>query len=121
VLVETYRRRLFRRALDQYGFVTTQDAADLGVPAVELRKLAGTGGIEHISYGLYRFDDVPRTSRDQFMEAVLRVGPDAYLTHAEARPTATTQLHRGHPTPARTRRSHHIRGHPNDDDHPRTP
>jgi predicted transcriptional regulator of viral defense system len=80
VLVETYRRRLFRRALDQYGFVTTQDAADLGVPAVELRKLAGTGGIEHISYGLYRFDDVPRT-----------------------------------------RRSHHIRGHPNDDDHPRTP
>jgi len=81
VLVETYRRRLFRRALDQYGFVTTQDAVELGVPAVELRKLAGIGGIEHISYGLYRFDDVPRTGRDQFMEAVLRVGPDAYLTH----------------------------------------
>jgi len=81
VLVETYRRRLFRHALDQYGYVTTQDAADLGIPAVELRKLAGTGGIEHIAYGLYRFDDVPRTGRDQFMESVLRVGPDAYLTH----------------------------------------
>ena len=76
----TYRRQLFARALDQYGYVTTRDADDLGIPAVELRKLAQRGGIEHLAYGLYRFEDVPRTGRDQFMEAVLRVGPDAFLT-----------------------------------------
>jgi hypothetical protein len=29
---ETYRRRLFEPALDQYDYVTTQDADDLGVP-----------------------------------------------------------------------------------------
>lgn len=80
-LADTYRRRLHDRALDQYGYVTTLDAAELGVPPVELRKLAGRGGLEHVAYGLYRFDDVPRTGRDEYMEAVLRVGRDAYLTH----------------------------------------
>jgi len=75
----TYRRRLRERALDQYGYITTRDAVDLGVPAVELRKLCQRGGIEHLAHGLYRFDDIPETQRDQFMEAVLRVGPEAFL------------------------------------------
>jgi predicted transcriptional regulator of viral defense system len=76
---ETYRRRLHGRALDQYGYVTTQDAVDLGVPAVELRKLRQRGGLEHVGQGLYRFEDIPATPRDDFMEAVLRVGEDAVL------------------------------------------
>lgn len=80
-LAETYRRRLHDRALDQYGYVTTRDAENLEVPVVELRKIAHRGGVEHIAYGLYRFEDIPRTARDQLMEAVLRVGPEAYLTH----------------------------------------
>lgn len=75
----TYRRRLRERALDQYGYVTTRDAKQLGVPAVELRKLAQRGGLEHVGHGLYRFEDVPRTGRDQYMEAVLRVGDGAFL------------------------------------------
>ena len=67
---ETYRRRLHERALDQYGYVTTQDAVDLGVPAVELRKLHQRGCLEHVGQGLYRFEDIPTTPRDEFMEAV---------------------------------------------------
>lgn len=81
VLADTYRRRLRNRSLDQYGYVTTRDAEDLGVPPVELRKIAHRGGVEHVAYGLYRFEDVPRTGRDEYMEAVLRVGPEGYLTH----------------------------------------
>lgn len=81
VLADTYRRRLYDQALDQYGYVTTRDAEKLGVPTVELRKIAHRGGVKHVAYGLYRFDDVPSTTRDQYMEAVLRVGPEAYLTH----------------------------------------
>lgn len=77
----TYRRQLHELALDQYGFVTTSNALSLGVPAVELRKLAHRGGLQHVAYGLYRFDDIPHTHRDEFMEAVLRVGVDAYLSH----------------------------------------
>ncbi|HEV7535150.1 MAG TPA: type IV toxin-antitoxin system AbiEi family antitoxin domain-containing protein [Acidimicrobiia bacterium] len=80
-LADTYRRRVRARALDQYGYVTTEDAADLGVPPVELRKLAARGGLEHVAYGLYRFEDVRPTRLDEFMEAVLRVGRDAYLSH----------------------------------------
>ena len=76
---ETYRRRLRERALDQYGYVTTRDAAEVGVPAVELRKLHQRGGLEHVGQGLYRFEDIPSTLRDEFMEAVLRVGEDAVL------------------------------------------
>lgn len=76
---ETYRRRLYERALDQYGYITTKDAEELGVPPVELRKLHQRGGLEHVGHGLYRFEDIPRTARDQFMEAVLHAGPDAVL------------------------------------------
>ena len=81
MLVDTYRRRLAAHAADQYGYVTTRDATELQIPPVELPKLAATGGLAHVAYGLWRFDDQPRTGRDQFMEAVLRVGADAYLTH----------------------------------------
>jgi len=80
-LADTNRRRLRDRALDQYGYITTREAGDIGIPVVELRKVAHRGGVEHVAYGLYRFDDIPRTDRDQYMEAVLRVGTDAYLTH----------------------------------------
>jgi predicted transcriptional regulator of viral defense system len=76
---ETYRRRLFERALDQYGYVTTDDAVELDIPRVELRKLHQRGGLERVGHGIYRFDDIPRTPHDQFMEAVLLVGPDAVL------------------------------------------
>jgi len=79
VLANTYRRQLRERALDQYGYITTRDAGDLGVPTVEVRKIAERGGLDHVAHGVYRFDDVPRTGRDEFMEAVLRVGPDAFL------------------------------------------
>ena len=80
VLADTARRRLHERALDRYGYVTTRDARDVGIAAVELRKIAQRGGVEHVAYGLYRFEDVPRTGKEEMIEAVLRVGDDAFLT-----------------------------------------
>lgn len=61
--------------------MTTGDAARLGVPPVELRKLAGRGLLIRVDRGLYRFPDAPATSRDAFMEAVLWAGPDAALAY----------------------------------------
>ena len=81
MLADTFRRRLHEAALDQYGYVTVRDAERLGVPAVELRKISHRGGVTHIAYGLYRFEDIPLTGREEYMEAVLRVGVGAYLTH----------------------------------------
>jgi predicted transcriptional regulator of viral defense system len=77
---DTYRRRAWELATGQYGYVTTADARSLGIPVIELGKLAARDQIRRVAYGLYRFDDLPPTRYDQFFEAVARVGGDAHLT-----------------------------------------
>ncbi len=79
----TYREVVREIALDHYGYVTTREAAEAGVPAVELPKLAARGGLRNIAYGLYRVSDIPPTRYDQFAEALLRVGEGAYI-HGES-------------------------------------
>jgi predicted transcriptional regulator of viral defense system len=74
-----YRQTVREIALDQYGYVTTRDAAEAGIPAVELRKLAARGALTNVAYGLYRLTDARATEYDQFAEALLRVGDGAYL------------------------------------------
>lgn len=78
---DTYRRRLWAVAVGQYGYVTTHDAAELGVPAVELRKLAQRGFLERVGRGVYRFPDCPVTEPAEYMEAVLWAGEGAALSH----------------------------------------
>lgn len=78
-----YRKVVREIALDHYGYVTTKGAAEVGVPAVELPKLAARGGLENVAYGLYRVSDIPPTAYDQFAEALLRAGEGAYL-HGES-------------------------------------
>lgn len=78
-----YRGIVREIALDHYGYVTTKEATESGVPAVELPKLAARGGLENVAYGLYRVPDVPPTAFDQYAEALLRVGEGAYL-HGES-------------------------------------
>ncbi|MFJ4171476.1 hypothetical protein ACIPY3_18385 [Paenarthrobacter sp. NPDC089714] len=75
----TYRDMLREVAYGNYGYVTTAEAADAGVPVVELPKLTARGGLDHVGYGLYRMTDIPPTDDDQFAEATLRAGDDAYL------------------------------------------
>ena len=76
----TYRDRAREIALGQYGFISSADAKEEGIPPGELAKLAARGRLRNVSYGLYRFDDVPTTPYDQYYEAVRRVGGDAHLT-----------------------------------------
>jgi predicted transcriptional regulator of viral defense system len=75
----TYRDIVREIALDHYGYVTTKEAAEAGVPAVELPKLAARGGLKNIGYGLYRVPDIPPHGLDQYAEALLRAGEDAFL------------------------------------------
>lgn len=75
----TYRDLVRDIAFDQYGYVTTQDAADSDIPGIELRKLAARGALTNLAYGVYRFNEVPAGPIDQFAEALLRVGEGAYL------------------------------------------
>ena len=81
----TARNQLWAVALDQYGYVTTLDAARLGVPVVALRRLAGRGALVQVCQGVYRFNDFPVHQNDQFMEAVLWTrDPVAVLSHETA-------------------------------------
>lgn len=80
IMKTNYRQELWETAVNNFGYVTTQDAIDLGVPPKELSKLAEHGGLDHVTYGLYRFRQFPQTNFDQYAEAVLRVGTGAYLT-----------------------------------------
>ncbi|GAB3054279.1 type IV toxin-antitoxin system AbiEi family antitoxin domain-containing protein [Intrasporangium mesophilum] len=74
-----YRAVVREIALDQYGYVTTKQAAEAGVPAVELPKLAARGGLKNVAYGIYRVPDAPASVFDQFAEALLRAGEGSYL------------------------------------------
>ncbi len=78
-----YRDIVREIALDHYGYVTTKEAADAGVPAVELPKLAARGGLENVGYGLYRVPDTPPHPYDQFAETLARAGGGAFL-HGES-------------------------------------
>ncbi|CAN5209975.1 hypothetical protein BH23ACT9_BH23ACT9_37190 [soil metagenome] len=104
---DTYRRQLRTAAYDQYGYVTTSTARDLGIPPDELRQLAHRGGLTRLAYGLYRFDEIPRTGLEQYMEAVLRVGDDAYLTHDAV--LAVHELADVNPTRYRVGTPHRVR------------
>lgn len=77
----TYRALLYDLALGQRGYVTSHDASSIGVPVRELNRLAARGGLQRLGYGVYRFEPYPPDARDEFLEAVLLVGPDAFLSH----------------------------------------
>lgn len=66
------------------GFVTTADAADLDVPAVELRKMAARGVLEHRGHGLYRIAAFAVQRHDELMEAVLWAGGAGVVSHESA-------------------------------------
>jgi predicted transcriptional regulator of viral defense system len=81
----TIRQVLWEAALDQHGYVTTFDAARLGLPKVELAKLAGRGKLGRVSQGVYRFNEFAAGANDQLMEAVLWTrDPVAVLSHETA-------------------------------------
>jgi predicted transcriptional regulator of viral defense system len=78
------REKLWEVALDQHGFVTTADAHRLGIPIVELGKLAARGKLERVGYGLYRFAELPVTPLDSYMEATLWPRGQGVLSHDTA-------------------------------------
>jgi predicted transcriptional regulator of viral defense system len=76
---------LHDRAVDQFGYVTTQDARDLGVDPQRLQKMKDRGVLEGTSRGVFRFPDVPATALDQYAAATLwPLTVQGVLSHATA-------------------------------------
>lgn len=72
-------------ALEQCGYVATQQALDKGVTHAALSMLVKRGRLERASYGIYRVPQIPYTPYDSFMLAVLWTGvPEAVISHETA-------------------------------------
>lgn len=79
------RDELWDVATAQHGFVTAQQAADLGIDKHALQMLVHRGTLTRVAHGVYRFPKFPVGQYDGHMLAVLwtRV-PEACLSHETA-------------------------------------
>lgn len=81
----TAREALWEVAVEQYGYVTLQDAEHLGIGENVVWMLASRGGLERAAHGVYRFPQLPVTERDPYMLAVLWTGTEhTCLSHDTA-------------------------------------
>ncbi len=62
---------LYELATEQYGYVTTADAHELGIDVRRLNDLERRGQAEHPASGLYRINAIPVTKWDPYMAAAL--------------------------------------------------
>ena len=79
-----YLETLLETAGKQRGFVTVADADALGVPSVELRKMAARGVLERRGHGLYRIAAFAAQGNDELMEAALWFGLGGVISHQSA-------------------------------------
>lgn len=79
------RTELWDIATTQHGFVTAQQATELGIDKHALQMLVHRGTLDRAAYGVYRFPQYPVREHDNLMLAVLwtRV-PEAALSHETA-------------------------------------
>ncbi|MFW6599332.1 type IV toxin-antitoxin system AbiEi family antitoxin domain-containing protein [Propionibacteriaceae bacterium Y2011] len=79
------RDELWDIATTQHGFVTAQQAAEVGVGKQSLQMLVHRGTLERAVHGVYRFPQYPEGEHDRLALAVLwaRV-PEAALSHETA-------------------------------------
>jgi len=76
--------RILEIAGDQHGYITTRQAAEAGIPPVELRKLAQRGRLDHPAHGVYRVKAFPRRANDELMEATLWADGRGVISHESA-------------------------------------
>jgi predicted transcriptional regulator of viral defense system len=62
---------LFALAIEQFGYVTREQALAAGFAGNALREMAQRGVVTHVDHGVYRFDAFPPGPHDAYMEAVL--------------------------------------------------
>lgn len=75
----TYRQDLWQVAVEHHGVVTTAQAEDAGVPAVELRKLAARGALTRVGHGVYHHSGVPVDDWTEPAATLATVGANAFL------------------------------------------
>ena len=77
----TYYDRIFEEAIGNYGLITSSQAKAIGIPSVELVKLAQRGRLTRLGYGVYKLAQyLPAPDgRDAYADSLALVDKDAYL------------------------------------------
>lgn len=75
----TNYEEIYEYAADNFGLITSAEAKELGIPNIELVKLAHRGRLERIGQGVYRIHHYIPDPLDKYAEAVAIVGKDAYI------------------------------------------
>lgn len=70
---------IYEAAADNYGLVTRNEAAAMGVSDKELSRLASGGRLTRVGHGVYRVKHHVPGPLDPYAESVATVGHDAYL------------------------------------------
>lgn len=79
----TYYDDIYERAVDENYLITTAEAREIGVPAIELAKLAHRGRLDYLGNGVYRLARFVPSATDPYAVAVKRLGKGAFL-HGES-------------------------------------
>ena len=70
---------IYEHAADNYGLITSSEAKTLGIPNVELVKLAHRGRLRRLGQGVYRLARYIPTTYDEYAVAVVMVGNGAIV------------------------------------------
>lgn len=70
---------IYEIAVDNYGLVTAAEAREAGVVGAELNRWVADGRLRRLGHGLYKLVRYVPTEWDQYAEAVMQVGGDAFL------------------------------------------
>ena len=70
---------IYEYTSDNYGLITSHDAKAMGIPNVELVKLAHRGRLRRLGHGVYRIEHYIPTAYDKLAEAVTLVGSGAII------------------------------------------
>lgn len=78
-------RKAVELAADQHGYLTTAQAAELGIARDAIRKMAKRGTLERVSWGVYRVPTFPLSLFAWYMEASLwPAGVPGVISHDSA-------------------------------------
>ena len=75
----TYYDDIYEIAVDNYGLITSAEAKELGVSDQDMKMLAKRGRLIKRGHGVYKLTRYVPTPYDAYAEAVVLVGPKAYL------------------------------------------
>jgi predicted transcriptional regulator of viral defense system len=76
--------RLVEHAAEHHGYVTTQDARELGIDPTQLRLMVARGRIERVGRGVYRVPVLPRSEHDELAAAIAWSRGRGVVSHESA-------------------------------------